>query len=91
MVLFHYAGNHFAVGDIAFLCRAGFEQLTLGFRAFDISSHNMFVAVTASQLFCQFRTNLSGRTDYQNILHNICFCQLIRVFNFLTQSNTFFR
>ena len=49
--------------------RTGCFQFSLGHSTRNVSCHNMVIAITFAQLQCEFRSNLSGSSNYQNILH----------------------
>ena len=62
-------GNLCAVGHVNDFGRTALEKFALGSCTGNVSANNVVIAVNATQLHCQFRANLTGGSNYQDIFH----------------------
>ena len=59
VVLFHYRGQLFAVGDVGNGRWTAFSQLAFGLGSGDVACHYMLAAIKCTKFGCEFRPNLA--------------------------------
>ncbi len=64
VVLLHDAKKLLSVADVSLLCGAALKQNTFWFSTFDVAGDNVALRVHIPDFHCQFRTDLSGRTNH---------------------------